>query len=164
MLSAKLKGEESSVNVSIDDQVIRIGFKIAGTDQDSVQKISEIFGIDNNWTKGVSMEVDTQSADYLRDLLPIETTVRLSGNQILIGRRQVNSLVNSDTAKGMLSIDSSNGKIKITIDNPGELLVDATTSGKLRTYTNEPFIVVSKLAKIELELSDHTAIGQIDLK
>lgn len=178
LLGAENLAGKSTAKVSLSGQRVVVNFKISSFDRGNLAQFVQNLGVSDDFTKGLSVTVDEQTAKSLEGFLPQEVTLRVLPKEIRFesagwGGFSRSTLdyktLESAYREGKIEvIDLGGGKFEIKIENPGKVLSEATTSGKLRLseqLTKEGlWQILSKFARIDLEVSKKVLEGSAVLR
>lgn len=167
----------SKAEVFIEDEQVVASFHITSKDQGDLKEFTKNLGVEGDFTKGLAVTLDRESLAYLRNFLPLETTLEIgpksikfgSSEPIFFGQGLEEKLLRSAQEEGSFKVrDLGGGNFEIEIDNPEQVLSSATESGKLKfsqgTKEQDLWQILSKLAKIKLKVGGRTIFGAVILR
>lgn len=162
----------SFVRVYLEGSQIKLQFSLQGKDQGSFSQFSRNLGIPQ-LASGVFLEVNSGSKKYLNNLLPVKLNLRITPKRVdfySTGTTLRSTLVGSEnqlaTLSGKLDLKSnSNRDFSLEIDNPADLVKEATLSGQIYLSKQfDPLLVLGKIAKISMRVNGSYINGKIILK
>lgn len=166
----------SKVKVSLSGQKIQAEFEIAPFDRDNLENFSRRLGVSDEFVKGVSLDIDEETAEKLEAFLPAEASMRVLPDRVEFsgnGREASEISIDDETLQsaalgGALKVEElGGGNFRIEIDNPKQVLSEATASGKLRLSpsltTAEFWQLIAKVARIKLKVGGHSLEGVVAL-
>ncbi len=165
----------SSADISVDNQAVRINFKIKPEDMEVASVFSTNLGVDDSWMEGMSFNLNPATLDLLRSSLPKHVLLRFSPKQVSLENKGGLSLRSSLTnreyklASGSGSLNAIAGgdrDYQIAITDPAPLLRFASSSGQLHLSAQMEgiFPILSKVATMTLSVHDSNVDGKIILK
>lgn len=167
--------EKSTASIYIKSDRIYFDFKIAKKDQISAQDFLDNLGAEKSLLQGISLELDQNSINELSKILPANLIINFSRSKIVFKERQrihLKSFIShqryefaTDSAKSVFILGNDRD-FSLDIENPKPLFDYATSSGKLHLSkkSEQLFPILSKIAKIELQVNGENVEGSIILK
>lgn len=168
--------EWSKASVFVAGDYLKIDFSIAKKDKEKVNLFSKNLGISTEWSKGMGFEVDRESLDKIRSILPAEVFLNIEEKRLEFRTSSLNFL-SSGVAGERIEFATGSGRLEARINNdrdffiyieePKDLITHATSSGEINismTKLNGLFPLADKVAKMDLLVKDGEIKGSINLK
>lgn len=165
--------ETSKVRVFLSGQQVVTQFQITPFDQENLTKFSQSLEFGEDFVQGFTISIDDKTSDSLKDFLPLEASLKILPKEVMFssngwnGLSKIplnNELFQSAYQEGKIKVeDLGGGNFQIDIENPAQVLSDATISGKLRL--SEQLIKgglwqrLSKFARISLKVGNRSVEG-----
>lgn len=176
VLSWQLSGS-SRAKIYLSRHKVVAEFQIAPYDRENLGKFTHTLGAGDAFAQGFSAEVDEQTAESLKTFLPIEVKMNIfpgkidfssNGQSSLSRLSEGSEIFQSAAGEGALKVEDLGGRnFQIEIENPKQVLSQATVSGKLRLSqslsTSGFWQLAAKLAKIKLKVNDRFLEGTVVL-
>ena len=170
----KLTQTGSKVNISASGGQLRMQFTVAEKDQEGAARFSQSLGVSGNWQKGIEVGLDDKTLTQLEPFLPLQADMSFEEKKIVLSSRSFSFLKSAlpqsgtefATGSGKLSFNGEGNNYHLKIEKPTDLLVYATSSGKLSLSKkiNSVFSIGDKVATIELNLAGKNLDGEIVLR
>ncbi len=173
-LGIKKLVSSSTVEISEVGDQLRLQFNILEQDKEKALAFSNQLEVGDSWQKGISIGLDQKTLNQLEPLLPINTNVSFEGNRVILSSKSFNLLksgmpqsqIDFATGSANFSWSAEGSRYNLVMENPVELLVYATSSGKLNLSKkiNSVFPIAAKVSTIDLSISGKSLDGSIVLK
>ncbi len=171
----------STAKVSLENERIAVKFSLNEADKFKAKALSEKLGVSDDWTKGGLIKLDNKNTESLKPFLPLDLQLEFKENEVAFNSNKFEALINQYLRKlkdqnqeqisplgGNFKMNGQNGEYLIEIDNPREVLNQATISGALKVSpelsNSSLWQTIDKLAKIKLRLEQNKASGKIIFK
>ena len=166
--------DQSKANISLDGKKVIFNFKIADADWQKVQSLSTNLGINSEWVKGLSIELDENSISYIDQSLPSEVFLNFSDKKIELSSSIFPSLSSALPSKryeiatqssSLSLLISSETDYELNLKEPATLLKYATISGQvsLSEKLDPLFPIISKIDTIKVDVKGKNIKGEITL-
>lgn len=166
---------KSSAELSTENSKLVIKFNIVSKDQEVAKQFLSNLGGDESILQGMKLELDDQSAERLRQVVPVELNLDIEPKKISFSNQRLPHLNRGESEKsfefatesGRIKYKSSGGtSIDLEIEDPEPLLKYATESGQmsLSNKIDGLFPIMGKVGRIKLEVDGKRVGGEIELK
>lgn len=174
-LDTKIFRKESTANIYIQNDQLKIDFQIIDEDFQKAANFSNNLGISSDWLLGVSLTLDQRSLFALKQVLPLNPNLNFSDNSLNFSSTKNSDLnsslpvqnyeISTGSAKLTLSVRGSND-YNLEVIQPDLIVKFATISGQvyLSSQVEQLFPIMSKIAKIVLVVKGKNVSGNILLK
>ncbi len=165
----------SSVLVKRLEEKLYLEFDIKADDMPLAETYSKNLGVSTEWTRGVELVLDEVTLNQLEPFLPARATVTFDDKKLILSsksHRFLKSALPKDTfsfatGSAELKVFRDENRLSVLINQPKELVVYATASGKLnlsRKIDSELFSLADKVATIDVSLMHMSLEGELVLK
>lgn len=167
--------KQSEVSVSLLDSKLKLDFDLTKEDKPKFNTFVRNWFGESKDIKKISLSIDKSLSEFLQSGLPTKLILDIDERSLNFKSYSAaslqNPLVKSDfefaTASGKLSVKYTDpSKYQLSIQNPGDLVYFATSSGALTISEKIEglFQTLPKLATIELTVNGKNIAGKIVLK
>lgn len=167
--------QKSIAYLQLKDNDLEISFQIEDADKEKLDRLITDFKIGENWQKGIVLSLDSQSKQFLTELLPVKLDLTFSDGSMNFTTPAIFTLNSSlsgekyeyATGSGKLTLDKKSERdFNIKIYSPGDLLKGATESGKLHLSSKlfNIFPILDRIDKIDITVQNKNINGKVEYK
>lgn len=167
--------EKSTVKVWTEEKALKLEFNITREDKQKMQSFNKNLNIDDDYLKGVSLELDDESIQRLKEFLPLNIALTIEPNKVTFGSSILPTFASSliketkefATGEGKLKFTkSTDTEFQLILENPKPLLQYATESGKvmMSDKLHLLFPILDRVGTIEMLVNGKSVSGEIRLK
>lgn len=173
------KSSASKAEIFLEENILKINFKIAKEDEQNSRQISKKLDVTNQWISGMSMVLDDKTAKIVSDSLTGPTkedplilnlqfkpeSIEFSTNEKAVLKSilpETSYTLSTDSARISYKFRSDKD-FELSIDKPLEIINYATASASVRLSHKLQilFPILSKIATIDLKAVDRFIKGEI---
>ncbi len=172
---AKVLHNISSVDIFTQNNQLKVNFQIVNSDKENAKIFSNNLGVDADWLEGLSLLLDSNTIDKIKQSLPLHGNIKFSDKQLDLTSQSSSNLNSSlpiqnyqmATGSGRLTFSTrGSDDFDLIIVDPDPIIKYASSSGKLylSSQSQQLFPILNKIAKIILVVKNKNVTGNILLK
>lgn len=173
--SGELWAQKSTAKVWVDGQSLKLQFDVVDRDKPMLEQFNQNLGTNDDYLKGISVDLDPQTIQFLQQFTPITLTLKITDHQIGFKSSEIPGFASSfikdekqfATESGNLDLKiSSNDEFQLNIQDPEPLVKYATHSGQLNLSSklNPLFPLLERVSTIRMMVNGKSINGVLNLK
>lgn len=165
---------KSRVELSLEEKILNLKFTINPQDEAGLLVFNQKLGISEDWTKGISLELDESITSQIGSSFPNQLKLNFQDNKLEFssdglsyGNPLSSKTFSLATNSASFQVNAKSAQdFTIDIFDPNQVVYLATNSGKLRLadQANLIFPILSRIARINVRMQNKVVNGYIQLK
>lgn len=167
--------ERSKAVVFLEDEVVKVEFKIREEDRAGFESFSKNLGVGSGWMNGLELGLNSEATARVGNILPVELNILASEDSLEFGNDDLPGLnsslsrqeYQSATLSGKLDVAGSGERdFEIEIVEPKDIYKEASLSGQI--YFAKQFdkidTILERVNSIYIKVSGQSIKGNVKLK